>query len=59
MEKTYSSFLNWKEPSLQTEYSNDVPLLAEDGTLLAKGWARKNVFQYDRNRVKHVMRRKE
>ena len=34
-------------------------MLAEDGTLLVKGWARKNVFQYDRNRVRHTMRRKE
>ncbi len=59
MEKTYSSFAAWKTPSRQTEYREETPLLSLDGTLTAKGWARKNVFQYDRNRVKHVLRRKE
>ena len=59
MEKTYSGFREWKEPSSQTEYSENTPLLAEDGTLLAKGWARRNVFSYNRDLVKHVMRRKE
>ena len=59
MEKTYQSYLEWKKPSLQTEYRENTELLAEDGTLLAKGWARHNVFRYDRDRVRHVMRRKE
>ena len=59
MDKTYLSFLEWKEPSRQTEYSDSTPLLTADGTLMAKGWARRNVFQYNRNRVRHVMRRKE
>ena len=59
MEKTYSSFLEWEKPSHQTEYREPADLLAEDGTLLAKGWAKKNVFQYDRYRVRHTMRRKE
>ena len=59
MEKTYSSYLEWAEPSRQTEVTAETPLLAEDGTLIARGWARHNVFQYDRNRVRHVMRRKE
>ena len=59
MDKTYSSFLEWEKPSQQREYREPAPLLAEDGTLLAKGWARKNVFRYDRNLVKHVLRRKE
>ncbi|MCR5137212.1 MAG: DUF2804 domain-containing protein [Oscillospiraceae bacterium] len=59
MNRTYSSFMDWKEPSRQTEYVENTPLLAENGTLLAKGWARKNVFRYDRDRVRHVMRRKE
>jgi len=48
---------SWK--SSQTEYTEPTPLLAPDGTLLAKGWARHNVFDYDRNNVKAKMRRKE
>ena len=59
MDKTYTSWQDWAQPSLQTEYTQPTPLLAEDGTLLAKGWARKNVFGYDRDRVKHILRRKE
>ncbi|MBQ3702376.1 MAG: DUF2804 domain-containing protein [Oscillospiraceae bacterium] len=59
MDRTYRSYTEWERPSQQHEYTEATPLLAEDGTLLAKGWARENVFQYDRNRVKHVMRRKE
>ena len=59
MERTYKSFTEWEKPSLQREYTEPTPLLAADGTLLAKGWARENVFRYDRNRVKHSMRRKE
>lgn len=59
MEKTY---IGWKEAnykSKQTEYTEPTKLLSADGTLLAKGWARHNVFDYDRNSVKAKMRRKE
>ena len=59
MEKTY---IGWKEAdykSKQTEYTEPTKLLAEDGTLLAKGYAKHNVFDYNRNNVKKVMRRKE
>ena len=59
MEKTYLGWQDRKEKSLQTEYLEETPLLAEDGTLLAHGWARKNFFQYDRSRVRHPLRRKE
>ena len=59
MEKTYKGWLEWPEKSLQTEYTEPTPLLAADGTLLAKGWARQNVFLYDRKTVKHPLRRKE
>ncbi len=59
MEKTYRGWQDWDHRSLQTEYTETTPLLGEDGTLLATGWARHNVFQYDRSRVKHVLRRKE
>ena len=58
--KTYQSYLNWKEKSKQTEYTEETPLLAPDGTLLAKGWAKHNVFTYNRDYVKKgIMSRKE
>jgi len=58
--RTYVPFTDWKEPSKQIEYTEPTPLLAEDGTLLAKGWARRNVFDYDRTKVRHgIMSRKE
>ena len=59
MKKTYQGWQEWNYRSRQTEVTAPTPLLAEDGTLFARGWARKNVFLYDRDRVKHVMRRKE
>ena len=58
--RTYVPFKDWKEKSKQTEYTQETPLLAPDGTLLAKGWARKNVFTYNRDYVKTgIMSRKE
>ena len=45
--------------SAQKEYDKPARLLDEDGTLLAAGWARKNVFEYDRKLVRHPLRRKE
>ena len=59
MEKTYKGWQEWAESSKQTEYTEPTELLGGDGTLLAAGWARRNVFDYDRNRVKKVNRRKE
>ncbi len=50
--KTYVPFTQWKEKSKQTEYTEPTPLLNPDGTLNAKGWARHNVFLYDRKLVK-------
>lgn len=52
LKRTYVPFKDWKEKSKQTEYTESTPLLAPDGTLLAKGWARRNVFEYNRNHVK-------
>ena len=52
MKKTY---IGWREAdykSKQTEYTEPTQMLAEDGTLLVKGWARHNVFDYDRYHVK-------
>lgn len=58
--RTYIPFKDWKEKSKQTEYTESTPLLAPDGTLLAKGWARHNVFDYNRDYVKTgIMSRKE
>lgn len=37
--------------SKQREYTVSTPLLNPDGTLNAKGWARRNVFEYDRRLV--------
>ena len=50
--RTYVPFKDWKEKSKQTEYTEPTPLLNPDGTLNAKGWARHNVFEYDRSLVK-------
>ena len=59
MERTYKSWLESDFHSEQREYTEPTELLAPDGTLLASGWARRNVFAYDRNRVRHPLRRKE
>ncbi len=59
-ERTYVPFGKWKEKSKQKEYTESTPLLAPDGTLLAAGWARHNVFDYNRNYVKSgIMSQKE
>ena len=52
LKRTYTPFKDWEEKSKQIEYTEKTPLLAPDGTLLAKGWARKNVFEYNRDYVK-------
>ena len=58
--RTYTPFTQWKEKSKQTEYTEKTPLLSHDGKLLAKGWARHNVFEYDRRLVKKkLISRKE
>ena len=59
MKRTYTPWQEWKHPSKQTEYTEPTTLLAEDGTLLSPGWARHNVFDYDRDRVKKLIHRKE
>ncbi len=59
VKRTYSSFTEWKEKSKQTEYTQETPLLSKDGTLLAKGWARRNFFTYDRSCSKPSLRKKE
>ena len=59
MEKTYSSWMDGAWKSAQKEYVKETPLLGPDGTLMSPGWARHNVFDYDRYKVAHPMRRKE
>ncbi len=59
MEKTYKGWQEWKEPGEQREITEETPLLARDGSVLAAGWARRNLFLYDRSFVKHKKRRKE
>ncbi|MBR2350387.1 MAG: DUF2804 domain-containing protein [Clostridia bacterium] len=43
----------------QIEYTSPTKLLDENGNLLAKGWARRNVFDYKRSLVKPRFRLKE
>ncbi len=61
LKRTYIPFTQWKEKSKQTEYTEPTALLNPDGTLNARGWARHNVFEYDRNLVKRerLISRKE
>ena len=59
MDKPYRS---WMEPgfvSAQREYTRSTGLLDPGGKVLAAGWARHNVFQYRRDRVRRPLRRKE
>ncbi len=59
MEKTYKGWQDWDQKSLQKEYTEPTQLLGENGKLLAAGWARHNVFDYDRKAVGKELRRKE
>ena len=59
MEKTYISYLDVPKRN-QVEYQTKTPLLAEDGTLLVRGgWARHDVFEYNRDYSKPNKRKKE
>lgn len=57
--RTYPSWLNGEVKSIQREYTEPTRLLDDDGKLLAPGWARHNVFEFDRNKVKPSRRCKE
>lgn len=57
--RTYVPYSEWKEKSKQTEYTEKTPLLSSTGELSAKGWARHNVFDYNRVFSKPNMRKKE
>ena len=59
MKRTY---LSWIDPgfySRQREYTEPRALLSPEGRLLTSGWARENLFKYDRTLVRHPYRRKE
>lgn len=57
--RTYLSWLKGEVKSAQKEYTEPTKLLADDGTLLAPGWARHNVFEYDRTKSNPANRKKE
>ena len=57
--RTYTGWKNFACSSRQTEYTAPTPMLDEQGNLLAMGWARSNVFDYDRARVRPKLRGKE
>lgn len=59
LKRTYKSWINGEVKSEQREYTEPTELLASDGTLLAAGYARHNVFDYDRTKVSPQMRNKE
>ena len=57
--RTYPTWLNGEVKSVQKEYTQATKLLDETGNLIAPGWARHMVFQYDRSQVVPKMRSKE
>ncbi len=59
LKRTYKSWINGEVKSEQREYTEPTELLASDGTLLAAGYARHNVFNYNRNNSKPEIHRKE
>ncbi len=59
MKRTYPSWIEGQLNSKQTEYTKPTKLLDDDGKLLSPGWARHNVFDYDRSKSKPANRKKE
>ena len=57
--RTYPTWLNGEVKSVQKEYTEPTKLLDENGNLLSPGFARHNVFEYDRSQVVPKMRSKE
>ena len=54
--KPYASWLAGEIKSEQREYTQPVKLLADDGTLLAPGWARRMVFDYEREKTSILLK---
>lgn len=60
MEKTYIGWQELGKKRNQVEYTKPTRLIGDDGELLVKGgWARYDLFEYDRTKVKPQMRGKE
>lgn len=59
LKRTYTPWQEFPEKSKQTEYTESTRMFDEQGNVLAKGWARKNVFEYDRAKIRPKMRGKE
>ena len=59
MKRTYPSWIDGEVNSKQTEYTKPTQLLSKDGKLLAPGWARHNVFDYQRDNARPANRKKE
>lgn len=58
--KTYKGWQDIATKRKQIEYTVPTPLLGEDGKLLVRGgWARHDLFVYDRTKVKPQLRGKE
>lgn len=57
--RTYPTWLNGEFKSIQKEYTEPTKLLDEKGNLIAPGWARHMIFDYDRSQVVPKMRSKE
>ena len=57
--RTYPTWLNGEVKSVQKEYTEPTKLLDENGNLLSPGFARRNVFEYNRSQVVPKMRSKE
>jgi hypothetical protein len=57
--KPYLSWTEEKEKRKQIEIKEPTRLLGDDGTLLVKGWARHNIFEYDRTVARPQWRGKE
>ena len=58
-ERTYKSWLDGGFQSEQKEYTKPVKLLDDDGTLHAPGWARRMLFEYEREKAVPFYRLKE
>lgn len=57
--RTYKSWLNGEVKSTQREYTQPTEMFDDYGNLVCAGWARNMLFEYDRDKVKPKMRRKE
>ena len=59
LKRTYISWREFKNKSAQTEFCEPTSMFDEQGNVLIKGWARHNVFGYDRTKIRPKLRGKE